>query len=206
MLLGTLHYIYDPLCGWCYGAAPLVAAAESIEGLRVELHAGGMMTGTRRQRVVDLRGFVRTHNERVTALTGQEFGDAYQRLQLDEDAVYDSEPPTTAILAAGERGLEMLRALQRAQYREGRRIAERAVLEDLAQEIGLPEFTVAYDRCWGELTRAHIEDSRALLARLGGQGFPTFALQDTRMESAGFLGKPAAWRDRLVTALGQSHA
>lgn len=20
----TLHYIHDPLCGWCYGAAPLV--------------------------------------------------------------------------------------------------------------------------------------------------------------------------------------
>lgn len=23
----VLHYIYDPLCGWCYGAAPLVRAA-----------------------------------------------------------------------------------------------------------------------------------------------------------------------------------
>ena len=25
----TLHYIYDPLCGWCYGAAPLVEAART---------------------------------------------------------------------------------------------------------------------------------------------------------------------------------
>ncbi|MCF3992670.1 DsbA family protein, partial [Pseudomonas aeruginosa] len=23
----TLHYLYDPLCGWCYGASPLLAAA-----------------------------------------------------------------------------------------------------------------------------------------------------------------------------------
>ena len=23
----TLHYVYDPLCGWCYGAEPLVWAA-----------------------------------------------------------------------------------------------------------------------------------------------------------------------------------
>ncbi|RLR78637.1 protein-disulfide isomerase, partial [Pseudomonas aeruginosa] len=22
----TLHYLYDPLCGWCYGASPLLAA------------------------------------------------------------------------------------------------------------------------------------------------------------------------------------
>jgi putative protein-disulfide isomerase len=26
----TLHYIFDPLCGWCYGAAPLVAAARTV--------------------------------------------------------------------------------------------------------------------------------------------------------------------------------
>ena len=24
-----LHYIYDPLCGWCYGAKPLVQAAQA---------------------------------------------------------------------------------------------------------------------------------------------------------------------------------
>lgn len=28
----TLHYIFDPLCGWCYGAAPLVKAAQSLPG------------------------------------------------------------------------------------------------------------------------------------------------------------------------------
>ena len=27
-----LHYIYDPLCGWCYGAAPLVEAARAVPG------------------------------------------------------------------------------------------------------------------------------------------------------------------------------
>ncbi|MEG1327174.1 MAG: DsbA family protein, partial [Janthinobacterium sp.] len=26
----TLHYIFDPLCGWCYGAAPLVEAARAV--------------------------------------------------------------------------------------------------------------------------------------------------------------------------------
>ncbi len=42
-----LHYIYDPLCGWCYAAAPLVAAARGI--LPVEGHAGGMMAGPNRK-------------------------------------------------------------------------------------------------------------------------------------------------------------
>lgn len=26
MATATLHYFHDPFCGWCYGAAPLVAA------------------------------------------------------------------------------------------------------------------------------------------------------------------------------------
>ena len=26
----VLHYIFDPLCGWCYGAKPLIAAAQAV--------------------------------------------------------------------------------------------------------------------------------------------------------------------------------
>ena len=40
MSTATLHYIYDPLCGWCYGSAPLVKAAREIGGLRMP----GIMT------------------------------------------------------------------------------------------------------------------------------------------------------------------
>ena len=46
----TLHYVYDPLCGWCYGAAPLLRAAAGIPGLRIALHAGGLWLGARRAR------------------------------------------------------------------------------------------------------------------------------------------------------------
>ena len=31
----TLHYIFDPLCGWCHGAAPLVDAAQAADGFHV---------------------------------------------------------------------------------------------------------------------------------------------------------------------------
>ena len=51
MVTATLHYIYDPLCGWCYAASPLLQAAASLPGLDMQLHAGGMMSGSRRQAV-----------------------------------------------------------------------------------------------------------------------------------------------------------
>ena len=41
----VLHYIFDPLCGWCYAAAPLVKAARSVPGVTLQWHGGGMLTG-----------------------------------------------------------------------------------------------------------------------------------------------------------------
>ena len=67
----TLHYIYDPFCGWCYGLAPLVSAADEA-GLRVVPHSGGMLAGERAQNMsAEWRDFVRPHEERITALSGQ---------------------------------------------------------------------------------------------------------------------------------------
>lgn len=45
----TLHCLYDPLCGWCYGASPLLAAAREVTGSTHSLHGGGMMTDANRQ-------------------------------------------------------------------------------------------------------------------------------------------------------------
>ena len=135
------HTTSTTRCGWCYGAAPLVEAARAVPGLAIALHGGGMMAGSNRQPVTDaLRRYVMPHDERIAGLSGQPFGaDYFDGLLRDGGAVFDSEPPTTAILAAENlagRGLDLLKRIQRAHYVEGRRIADPAVLE-LAAEIGL---------------------------------------------------------------------
>lgn len=212
MSTATLHYIFDPLCGWCYGASPLVAAAR--ERLPVRLHAGGMMTGAQRQPVTpQLRQYVLAHDERIAQLSGQPFGEAYRNgLLRDAGAVFDSEPPITAILAAealAGRGLDLLQRLQRAHYVEGRRIADAAVLAALASEIGLDPaaFTASAASLRGAATAEHIARSRALLAQAGGHGFPTFVLEEgralRRIDVSPFIGQVERWRawlDRNVEA------
>ncbi|WP_447990996.1 DsbA family protein [Achromobacter spanius] len=204
----TLHYIFDPLCGWCYGAAPLVDAARGVAGLHVAPHGGGMMTGSNRQPVTDaLRRYVMAHDERIASMTGQVFGKGYfDGLLRDTGAVFDSEPPTTAILAAEQlagRGLDLLKRLQRAHYEEGRRIADPAVLKELAREIGLDgvAFDAAYDAAQGADTAAHIAASRRLLAQVGGSGFPTLVLEQdgayTLLEPGRYLGRPEQWQADL---------
>ena len=203
----TLHYVYDPLCGWCYGAAPLVKAARAV--LPVRAHGGGMMTGAQRRPVTpELRQFVMAHDQRIARASGQPFGPAYfEGLLRDPGAVLDSAPPITAVLAADElagAGLDMLARLQLAHYVEGRRIAELAVLRELAADIGLDvqAFGSACERLEGAITQVHIEQSRALLARIGGHGFPTFALEIdgrfTTVDIGPYLGQPDAWRTWLA--------
>ncbi len=118
-------------------------------------------------------------------------------------AVVDSGPPITAILAADElacAGLDFLARLQTAHYVEGRRIADFTVLLDLAVALGLnaDAFALAFQRLDGAATQAHIAESRALLARVGGQGFPTMAIeidgQFATVDIGHFLGRPEAWR------------
>lgn len=206
----TLHYIFDPLCGWCYAAAPLVRAARELPGLTVAFHGGGMMTGRYRRPITpEWRDYVLPHDRRIAQLTGQPFGDAYfDGLLRDTGAMMDSAPPTTAILAAeavAGRGLDMLHRLQSAHYVDGLRIADTAVLQRIAVELGLnaAAFDSAYARLEGAATEAHISDSRRLLARVGGQGFPTFVLEQADgalqvLDIGPWLGKPDAWQAHLA--------
>jgi putative protein-disulfide isomerase len=205
----TLHYIFDPLCGWCYAAAPLISAARGVTGLRIAFHGGGMMTGANRRTITpQWRDYVIPHDKRIAQLTGQPFGAAYlDGLLRDTSAVMDSAPPTTAILAAEELaglGLDMLHREHQAHYVEGRRIADPDVLANLAQELGLDPaaFTATFARLAGAATERHFSESREWLARSGGQGFPTMALELAdgtlkRLDIGPWLGRADEWREYL---------
>ena len=179
-----------------------------------------MMTGEHRQAVTpQLREFVKPHDARIAHLSGQRFGESYlDGLLCDTDAVFDSEPPTAAILAAetiAGRGLEMLAQLQIAHYVEGRRIAERAVLIDVAVALKLDSatFAEALDRQSGEAVQAHINETQAFMAQVGTQGFPTFVLETEKglqiVDFGAYLGRPHDFQDWLRSQTGSpatSHA
>lgn len=202
----VLHYIYDPLCGWCYGVTPLIQVCRAL--LPVRAHGGGMMAGAARRVVTPaLRDYVRPHDARIAQLSGQRFGAAYSDgLLRDSGTVFDSEPPTAAVLAAEQlagRGLDLLECLQRAHYVEGRSIAERAVLLDVAQALGLAraDFNEALVRQQGPAVQAHMAATRQFMARVGARGFPTLVLETRAglqvLGTDGYLNRVQAFQDRL---------
>ncbi|MFQ1876542.1 DsbA family protein [Aeromonas veronii] len=202
----TLHYVYDPLCGWCYGAAPLLQAAATIAGLKIELHAGGLWLGSRRQPMGEaLRDYVRPHDQRIEALTGQHFGERYfNELLLREGCLLDSEPPIRAVLAVttlGGDGLTMLHRIQQSHYRDGIWIGEPTFLATLAADQGIAAEAFQQAYLQAPLLQ-HLADSQGWMKRLGGQGYPTLGLMHigkvSAVRVADFLGDPAGLRQHLL--------
>lgn len=214
----TLHYIYDPLCGWCYGAAPLAQAAHDMPNVHVVLHGGGMMTGSNRRQVTpQWHDYVLPHDQRIAELTGQPFGRPYfDKLLRDTSVMLDSAPPTAAVLAAermANKGYEMLHHLQRAHYEQGRKIADVAVLTQCASDIGLDSVAFANEYAFviADGLAQHFKDSRALLAKVGGHGFPTFVLETADgsweiVQTVEFLGNIDAWHAFLQVKMGDFSA
>ena len=206
----TLHHIFDPLCGWCYAVTPLVLAAHRTPRARIELHAGGMLSGPMRRRVnADWRAHVIGHDRRIAALSGQPFGDAYfDGLLRDETVWLHSMPPSAAILAAEEisgQGLDMLARIQRGHYLEGQTVADPDVLRGFARDLLLPDaaFASGFESWSGARCQAHVAETRQLMERFGVTGFPALLAQDgetwSEIPIQRYLGRPALWREVLET-------
>lgn len=209
-MCNILHYIFDPFCGWCYGATPLIEAALGVPGVTLELHASGMLIGPNRRIVThEMREFLLVHDQRITQLSGRVFGTSYSDGLLRENGtVLDSEPPTIAVLAAEMltgRGMAMLDRVQRAFFVEGRRISDPSVLVLLAVDLGVSGevFRKVYSELKGLPTRQHIRASRQLLQNVGGVGVPTLILEENQgsmrtLDLGVWLGRPVAFLHALT--------
>ncbi|HKR77975.1 MAG TPA: DsbA family protein [Rhodanobacter sp.] len=217
MSTATLHYIHDPLCGWCYAAQPLVGAALAQLGgrLALRLHSGGLF-GEPRHVDAALAQHIVHSDERIAQLSGQPFGEAYkQGLLADDGTVLYSLPPIAAVLAAesmdAAKAYPMLVAIQNAHYQRGLRVAEPAVLAELAEETGLDgvRFALAFAAADGHAVFEHVQAGRRLLDEVGGQGFPTLMLETggrrTLLPHHHCYGRPDAFVQMLAAQLPALH-
>jgi putative protein-disulfide isomerase len=200
-----LHYIYDPYCSWCYAISPFVQYASS-HGVEVVLHGGGMITGERiAPPSAELRKVLKDNQPAITNLAGVPFSDRYYQM-LDQDWVMNSAPPTAAVVAAelaAGKGLEMISAIQVAQFQAGSPIAEQSTLDRLAANLSLNNeaYKSAYTRLLDGAITAHFAESRALMNQFEAKGFPTLLLEDDGnirvIVTQGVYGNQPRWDEAL---------
>ena len=170
-----LIYVMDPMCSWCWGFAPVLAAlAEQAQavGVPMDLVVGGLR---QEQAALEPAGRVRilAHWQAVNASTGQlfNFNDG-----LPEGLVYHTEPACRALVTARQldatKVWPLLELIQQAFYCEGRDVTRASVLRELAEAAGLPrgECAEAFD---SPQAQAATQADYNWVQGLGIAGFPT---------------------------------
>ncbi|OJZ17106.1 MAG: protein-disulfide isomerase [Thiobacillus sp. 65-29] len=174
-----LWYFADPMCSWCWGFAPVMAALRADCGARMEiaLVLGGLRAGETAPLTPTARADILHHWQQVHERTGQPF--RFENA-LPDGFVYDTEPACRAVVAVASldatRTFTMFTAIQHAFYAEGRDVTRAAVLAACAAELGIDaaEFGAAFtSETMRERTHAHFRQAR----RAGVRGFPTLILQ-----------------------------
>ena len=170
-----LVYFADPMCSWCYGFSPVIAAlAERFEErLPLQLVMGGLRAGNTAPMRPEDKDYIRSAWTRVGAATGQPFDMAFFER---EGFTYDTEPACRAVVAARRlmprMALPFMARIQQAFYAENRDMTSAAAISEVAEGAG-------FDRARFGATFAapetRNETSRDFLTAqaLGIHGFPT---------------------------------
>ncbi|QND62476.1 DsbA family protein [Mesorhizobium loti] len=176
-------YLFDPLCGWCYGATPMLDRL-SATGVRVELLPTGLFSGAG-ARPMD-EGFAAhawANDQRIERLTGQMFTPAYRHNVLDiRGTLLDSHAATLGISAAGLEDpsrLAALKTIQRARYVDGRDVVTIGGVAEVLAAAGMADAARLLKAPTEALLTAHRElvgRGRALFQRLHADGVPSLAV------------------------------
>ncbi len=181
MPLISVTYLFDPLCGWCYAAAPALKHLQGVEGLDVSLAPSGLFAGQgARPMDAQFAAYAWSNDQRIQQLTGQPFTQAYRDHILGaEGGRFDSGPATLALTAVAQtapgRELEALHALQYARYVDGRDTADAAVLADVLAALGLADAAAlarAPDAALHRAMAERVAHAQALLRAVGARGVP----------------------------------
>lgn len=180
---GRTHvaYLFDPLCGWCYGASPAIGRLIARPDITINLMPTGLFAGAG-ARTMDaaFADYAWSNDQRIARLTGQPFSEAYRHKVLaDRSRPFDSGPATLAIIAvaitAPERAFEALKAIQHARYVEGRDITDVTVLARVLRTLDMPEIADRLetpDEALMAAYRSRVETARGAMRRLGAEGVP----------------------------------
>ncbi|HSI40711.1 MAG TPA: DsbA family protein [Xanthobacteraceae bacterium] len=176
-----IDYLFDPLCGWCYGAAATLEALAARPDFDIQLVPTGLFAGAgARPMDQGFADYAWSNDQRIARLTGQPFSEAYRRDVLGERTrLFDSGPATLAIVAvaliAPDRAFEVLKAIQGARYVDGRDITDMAVLAQILRALDMPGIAdrlAVPDDALLAAYRTRIEAARLEMRRLGAEGVP----------------------------------
>jgi len=183
----TVTYLFDPLCGWCYGASPVLQQLGRHAAIRLELAPTGLLEGPG-GRTLDaaFAQYAWSNDVRIEKITGQRFTEDYRARVLGKlGSRFDSANMTLALtavaLTAPQSELEALKILQEARYVHALDTGVIPVVEQLLRAQGLTaaaDRLVAGDAELVEANAARMQSAQGLMQAFGAQGVPALVITD----------------------------
>lgn len=176
-------YVFDPLCGWCYGFGPVMEQFYHKHKNEVAFEAigGGMITGEREGPIGVVAPYIKRAYKDVEQATGVRFGEDFLTGTLEEGTAYfTSVPPCTALEAfksvTGSDGVLFGGDLLKAIYHDG--IAPTDISKYTAYATDRGANKQAFEAAMKQPDIQQITRNQfKLSSRLGVTGFPTVLLQ-----------------------------
>lgn len=178
----TLIYVFDPLCGWCYGFSPVISKIASTykDVLSIETVCGGMITDDQIGPIKQKAPFLKKATALVTQHTGAEFSRYFiDTVMLDSSRIMTSVQPSIAIMICKEMKpeslLSFIEELHKYIYIIGIDMTKEESYLPIAKQFGMPEKEFLLKMINKKYKESAIKEFRQA-EQLGIQSFPALLL------------------------------
>lgn len=179
-MVNNIYYLFDPLCGWCYGAAPVLQ--KIAQKYPLVLTPTGLFFQSGHKVNAEFAQYAWQNDQRIYKMTGQVFSQAYFEQVLQQELDFDSKNILLALTVieqcASHQTLSALQALQHARYVEGKDNTDKTVIRGVLTNLGLDCEIEQFDDL--NLTQAlndRIALGKQLAKQFGVQGVPQLIVE-----------------------------
>jgi len=174
-----LHYVYDPMCSWCWGYRPTWLALQQalkskLPEVEINYLLGGLAADSNKPMPKEMQQFLAATWQKIADQLGTQFNfDFWQQCQPRRSTY----PACRACLIARESNQEqqMVLAIQEAYYLHAKNPSDNSTLIALAEQIGLDKAMFTAQLSAPLITQkllSEISETRTLPI----QGFPSLVL------------------------------
>lgn len=182
MSLVTLFYVYDPLCGWCYGFHPVIEklAERFKDDIEFRVIAGGLAIGDNAQTISDGYTSVLQGLSQIETVTKVKFGRNFKLLAEEGSYFYSSETSCIAQTVlnelAPEKAIPFAGLLLNALFNDGKSLNEWDTIALLFEQLSI-QSALAKEYFESEAIRRKTFASFEWCREKGASAFPALILK-----------------------------
>lgn len=170
-------YVYDPMCGWCFGFGKVMGEffEEYKDSFEFDVVSGGMIVGQREGEVGDFADYILGAYKRVEDYSGMKFGEPYLAQLRTKKLWLSSVKPSIALEVFKSFNtadvVKFSHQLQLAHFIEGKDLRDDEVYKMLIKPYQIPEKEFM-DKLHSEEFRKQATDGFQTASNWGVTGYP----------------------------------